>query len=729
MVGGTMAESGSRKQADPAVRSTHRGPRTGTSTARHVVRTPKRDDSTPVPGLPTGTEIDRFREVMDAAPWNASVKDSDGRYVYVNRHYLATFPDQFGSAWYGRTDTDIWPPEVAVQMRGIDALALGGSRLPVFTLVRPFVDGPHGFVYMKFVLPTDAGGTVLAGVGLDLTEHARAEAEHDRLTAAIGHAGESVEITDLEGNITYVNPAFERTTGYGRDEVIGRNPRILKSGVQSPAFYEAMWATLLNGQLWVGDLVNRRKDGALVTEAAVISPIRNARGAVSGYVAVKRDVTEHRALEHRAAALARQRSLIATTIGSFRAGDTPEATAQAICRQVLTLPGIVTAQIFLFDLDGRATPIGFAVAGVQDPPLRPLPRERSRHLRERAAEGPWIEPWVNRPWHPYNKLLNGLDVHLAAYAPIRHDDRLIGLLAVDSQASGGMVALTEELPALVEFADLTGSRIGRVVAERSETQSVRQRLTRIIDGHAFHPVFQPIVDLADGSIVGFEALSRFADGVAPDVRFTEAEAVGLGLALEAATLAAALTAAATLPHGAWLALNVSPALILAGDPLRGLLRRHRSRHAVLEVTEHVAISDYPAFRTAFAALGTKVDLAVDDTGAGFPSLRHILELHPAFVKLDRWLLADLEADEARQAMIAGMGHFAKSTGCRIIAEGIETRAELDTLTDIGIRLGQGYLVGRPLPAASQNARPVRRPGASADWPGRFRPPRRTHPSV
>ena len=118
---------------------------------------------------------------------------------------------------------------------------------------------------------------------------------------------------------------------------------------------------------------------------------------------------------------------------------------------------------------------------------------------------------------------------------------------------------------------------------------------------------------------------------------------------------------------------------------------------MLEVTEHTAITDYPAFRAAMAALGPKVELAVDDAGVGFASLRHILELNPAFVKLDRWLIADLESDEARQAMIVGLGHFANVTGCRLIAEGIETDLELIALRALDIRLGQGYLLGRPLP--------------------------------
>ncbi len=645
---------------------------------------------------------------MDDAPWNASIKDADGRYLYLNGHYLATLGDRFGVDWYGKTDADIWPAEVAARRREIDGLAIGGTALPLFSLIVPHADGPHTHLYMKFPLPTHDGRVVVAGVGLDLTEHARAEAAHDRITAAMEQASESIELTDLDGRITYVNAAFERATGYRRDEVLGRNPRFLKSGVHSATFYDTMWAMLASGQSFAADMVNRRKDGSLVTEATVISPVRDARGAITGYMAGKRDVTNERVLEDRSIALGRQRALIATTIRGLRAGDSPELTAQAICRQVVSLADAVKAQIFLFELDGRARPIGTVEAGEPDQPLRSLPPQRSRHLRERAAEGPWIEPWVNRPWHPYNKLLGRLGLKSVAYAPIRHGDQLIGLLIVDSPTAVSEGALVEVLPALVEFADLDGSHIGSLVVERTETQRASQRIAAIIERRAFLPVFQPIVDLEANAVVGFEALSRFADGVAPDVRFAEATAVGLRLPLEAVTLEAALTAAATLPQEAWLDVNVSPELILERKMLRSIVRRHRGRRVVLEVTEHESVSDYPAFRAAIGALGPTLELAVDDAGAGFASLRHILELRPAFVKVDRWLVADVDTDEARQAMIAGILRFAESTHCRLVAEGIETSAERDTLRSLGVRLGQGYLLGRPLPAARPASEAPRR---------------------
>src|ERR1035437_1684279 len=122
-----------------------------------------------------------------------------------------------------------------------------------------------------------------------------------------------------------------------------------------------MWAALTNGLPWEADLVNRRKDGTLFTEETVISPIRDPAGAITSYVAVKRDVTKERDLEERATHLRRKRALISETIRDLRAGDTPEGTAQAICRQVVSFSGIVAAHFYLFELDERAESIGFVV--------------------------------------------------------------------------------------------------------------------------------------------------------------------------------------------------------------------------------------------------------------------------------------------------------------------------------------------------------------------------------
>jgi two-component system cell cycle sensor histidine kinase/response regulator CckA len=128
-------------------------------------------------------------------------------------------------------------------------------------------------------------------VGRDITDRVRAEEERTRLFSAVEQAHEAILITDAAGMIQYVNPAFERFTGYSRDEVLGKNPRILKSGAQPDEFYREMWATLLRGEVWSGHIVNKRKDGSKYQEEMVISPVRDTNGSVVNYAAVKRDTT------------------------------------------------------------------------------------------------------------------------------------------------------------------------------------------------------------------------------------------------------------------------------------------------------------------------------------------------------------------------------------------------------------------------------------------------------
>jgi EAL domain-containing protein (putative c-di-GMP-specific phosphodiesterase class I) len=176
--------------------------------------------------------------------------------------------------------------------------------------------------------------------------------------------------------------------------------------------------------------------------------------------------------------------------------------------------------------------------------------------------------------------------------------------------------------------------------------------------------------------------------------FAVASSCGLGLELEIATLEAAFRAADPLPANRFLDINVSPGLVLAIEPLRAMLRRS-GFNVVLEITEHERIADYAALRAAVSKLGENVRLAVDDAGAGFASLRHIAELRPAFVKLDRGLVVGIEWDPARQALVAGMVHFAAQSETTLIAEGIETEPERAMLLQLGVAVGQGYLFGRP----------------------------------
>ncbi|MBU4413225.1 MAG: PAS domain S-box protein [Proteobacteria bacterium] len=131
----------------------------------------------------------------------------------------------------------------------------------------------------------------------DITAQKRAKAERTRLMAAIEQVGEGIFVTDAQGTIQFVNPAFKRMTGYSGEEAVGQNLRILKSGEQDELLYRNLWETVSGGTTWSGRMVNKRKDGTLYTEETTISPVRDALGQIVNYVAVGRDITEHLRLE------------------------------------------------------------------------------------------------------------------------------------------------------------------------------------------------------------------------------------------------------------------------------------------------------------------------------------------------------------------------------------------------------------------------------------------------
>jgi len=234
-----------------------------------------------------------------------------------------------------------------------------------------------------------------------------------------------------------------------------------------------------------------------------------------------------------------------------------------------------------------------------------------------------------------------------------------------------------------------------LTAADEEVERRRADLFAVVANRAFLPVFQPVVSLADGLVVGYEALTRFADRASPQQRFTEAASLGLGAELELATVEAAITAARELRGERFLSLNVSADLIVNHGPSLQDAIAGRDRDVVLELTEHEAVEDYESLRAALSRFDPAVELSVDDAGAGFASLRHVVMLEPAYVKLDRSWITGIDADRTRQAMVAGLSHFARQACCQLVAEGIETEPELATLAGLDVDLGQGYLLGAP----------------------------------
>ena len=320
---------------------------------------------------------------------------------------------------------------------------------------------------------------------------------------------------------------------------------------------------------------------------------------------MRRNLTMMQAVERQTG----DRRRLAAALYRVREDGSPELRADAFVDDVMLALGLDHLALIGFTTDEGAHLIALKSSWRErdrfGPPGSALEPSLVARLRERAAGGPWL-----------SRLGNNREV---ACVPLRLQDAPAGLLLFGAVAEEGDGSLSSRMRILLEAADMAAALLGPTWAVDLERLSGRVALEAIIAEGAFTPHFQPIVSLADRAVVGYEALARFADGVRPDIRFAAAERHGLGHQLELATLRAAVQGATALPDGAFLALNVSPSLVLAGEGLRSVLVG-TGRDLVLEITEHARIDDYAALQAALERIDPPVKVSVDDAGSGYASL-------------------------------------------------------------------------------------------------------------
>ena len=385
----------------------------------------------------------------------------------------------------------------------------------------------------------------------------------------------------------------------------------------------------------------------------------------------------------------RQRASVVNSLFAIAPRASAEDTAIAICDQlseVHHLDGIALARL---DESGRFVVLASKGADDFDRAIRRLTTARPSYLLTRA-EQPWIELPQPGVGHAHLRL---------AIAPMRLGGLTVGLLVLGSSSDAPLPArarmIDELLAEAIDFAGVATGLLGLSLHARAERDRRRMDMATLVRDGAFDAAFQPMVELEGGEVIGFEALTRFRDGVGPEARFAEAASLGLGADLELATLATAVAASTALPEGTFLSVNVTPNLVLDRHKALCKVIEQADRPIVLELTEHDAVEDYVALRAALHHCDPEVRVSIDDAGAGFASLRHVVMLEPDFVKLDRSWVTGIDIDPTRQAMVAGLSHFARTTGCELVAEGIELEAERQALAELDVRFGQGYLLGRP----------------------------------
>ena len=351
---------------------------------------------------------------------------------------------------------------------------------------------------------------------------------------------------------------------------------------------------------------------------------------------------------------------IATVDGAVPADEVLGALADVLC----SLPGVLPERLALgvvvggheVDAFGRAVQSGAVAEGL---------------------EGAWFESHGRR----------GI-----VRVPLTDKGEVMGMLDVPAEARPG------ELITILDRAtpELTAT-LRPVLAETRKMWSDQSPIRAVLAERSLDPVFQPIAGLDDRRVVGYEGLSRFRANASSEAVFRRAHALGLAQELELLAIEILLEAAEAFPHGLSLSVNVSPETVFA--PGLAPLLTGSGRPVMLEITEHDPIDDYEGLIDRVRSI-PGVGLVVDDAGSGYASLRHILELQPDQVKLDREWVRGIADDRARQALVRGLAGFADEVGTVLIAEGIQSEEEAEVLRGLGVRFGQGFLFARPSPVES-----------------------------
>jgi PAS domain S-box-containing protein len=237
--------------------------------------------------------------------------------------------------------------------------------------------------------------------------------------------------------------------------------------------------------------------------------------------------------------------------------------------------------------------------------------------------------------------------------------------------------------------------IERITSE--EHSRWADRIGDVLRAESIEMVFQPVLELETGKVCAVEALSRFPgdSSLTPDRWFSEAWEVGVGMPLELLAVRKAAEAIPRLPKDVGLSVNASPPAVASDAflPCFGSADR-----VTVELTEHLQIRDYRSFAEAIRPMREAGgQIAIDDFGAGYASLRHILRLRPEWIKLDISLTERIDENPLAHAMASALASFGKEVGLQLVAEGIETEEELDALKDVGFRYGQGFYFGVPAP--------------------------------
>lgn len=543
--------------------------------------------------------------------------------------------------------------------------------------------------------------SILAGIGQEKIHLQR---------VALESAANAILITDANGTIEWVNPAFTALTGWTAEEAVGGTPRILRSGNHSRTFYARMWKQLKAGGVWRGEMYNRRKDGTIYPEEQTITPVRDEKGAIAHFVAIKQDISDRKRQEEQIRFLALHDAL--TALPNRRAFEAALARFTHD-RRVRRNAAILVLDVDEFKLvnDSAGHPVGdellVEVTSLLQAQLRPddflarlggdefvvLLQNVERNLARDIAER--LRCAVEAMWFEHEGIVFPVTISVGM-AMLESGDDPKTLVA---RADTAMYAAKEHGKNRVASYPLAN---GEAVHEVTRWLA---RIRSSLRNGGFTLTFQPVIQLGNGEPLHFEALIRMRaeDGtlIPPDHFLPAAERYGLMPQVDRWVfdeVVRILESEQTLR----VFMNLS-ARSLNDEPLLEHIEKRLRTSSLepgrlsFEITETAAVADLASARNwirRLKELGCLI--ALDDFGVGFSSFGYLRALAVDYVKIDRTFVRDLDTNTTNRALVQAVSTVARTLGKEVIAEGVECEAHADALREIGVEHGQGFHLGEPV---------------------------------
>ncbi|WP_146002834.1 putative bifunctional diguanylate cyclase/phosphodiesterase [Telmatospirillum siberiense] len=671
---------------------------------------------------PDETEA-RCRRLAEHCSDMIALLDLEGRYLYVSAASMPLF-GQTEADLLGRHAVEFAHPDDADKLPAIIAQIRRTPRVHTLTFRRRRKDDQFCWVESKVqgVLGPDGTVSEIILTARDISERRQAE-EELRIAALAFEAQHGMIITGPDGAILRVNRGFTEITGYSAEEVIGRNPSMLKSGRHDQMFYQALWNSVEETGSWKGELWNRRKNGEIYPQWLSISAVRGVSGQISHYVGSFADITQHKADTDKIEHLAFYDPL--TRLPNRRLLE--ERLSQSL---ITSLRSKREGALLFIDLDNFKIINDTLGHDKGDLLLQQTAQRLTACVREsdtvaRLGGDEFVvmleELSENRAEAAAQTRIVGEKILAALDAPYR-----LSPYEYECSASIGVALFgdhRQNMHDILKQADLamyrakTGGRNGirffdpEMQASVSARTALESELRRAIREKQFVLHYQPQVD-AGGRLTGAEALLRWQHPtrglVFPDNFISVAEETGMIVGLGRWVLETAceqLAAWAKRPETAHLSLavNVSAGQFRQTDFVNRVLETVRQSGAdplrlKLELTESMLLDDIEDTITKMQAMKHHgLSFSLDDFGTGYSSLAYLKSLPLSQLKIDRSFVTDVHTDPNAAAIAKTIVFLAQSLGLTVIAEGVETEVQRRFLDENGCRDYQGYLFSRPLP--------------------------------